>query len=151
MLLEALVIVWADVFLEICWIKYLHTLDRKFGRSSCGSVEIVPFWEQIPSFGIKLIFHFCYLIVPSYSIFSPHGHCSLLFVFISIQLQRDRALWGAGTCLFRTDEHWFWCQTAVTTSDLPGLSGVRVCVLCLAGQQRTSHVRVQPNSPYSLK
>ncbi len=31
--------------------------------------------------------------------------------------------------------------------DPPGLSGVRVCVLYLAGQQRTSHVRVQPIPP----
>ena len=119
MLLEALVIVWADVFFRNLLNQILTHTDKKFGQSSCRSVEIVPFWEQIPSFIIKLIFHFCYLIVPSYSIFSPQGGCSLLFVFISIQLQRDRTLWGAGTCLFRTDEHWFWCQTAVTTLDLP--------------------------------
>lgn len=68
--------------------------------------------------------------------------------FIDSNVENQNSL---SLCLFRTQMLQLNTDVGVRQQskppDLPGVSGVRVCVLYLAGQQRTSHVRVQPIPP----
>lgn len=79
---------------------------------------------------------------------SPPDQQLVLFLLLYSATERQTCL---EECLFRTDASDADIRLQIKYPDVPGLSGGSVWVLHLAGQQRTSHVSVQPVPPSSLQ